>query len=108
MRPLTVRLRAPGVARSRGSAIELVDRLDCDFTDAARGVRLHAVRVDQGDPILVTSQGLFPNFQRDQVHDLIAGIADRMPDSRLVFDAVPEVMLDLVRRALGRERDLAV
>ena len=60
------------------------------------------------DPILVTAQGLFPYFQRDQVHRLIAGIAQRLPGSVLVFDVVPEVMLDMVRRASGRERDLAV
>lgn len=60
------------------------------------------------DPILVTAQGLFPYFRRDQVHGLIAGIAQRLPGSVLVFDVVPEVMLDTVRRASGRERDLAV
>ena len=60
------------------------------------------------DPILVTAQGLFPYFQRDQVHGLIAGIAERLPGSLLVFDVVPEVMLEMVRRATGRERDLAV
>jgi O-methyltransferase involved in polyketide biosynthesis len=65
-------------------------------------------RLDPTDPILVTAQGLLPYFQRDQVHDLIAGIAERLPGSVLVFDVVPEVMLDLVRRASGRERDLAV
>ncbi len=60
------------------------------------------------DPILVTAQGLLPYFQRDQVHGLIAGIATRLPGSLLVFDVVPEAMLDMVRRASGRERDLAV
>jgi O-methyltransferase involved in polyketide biosynthesis len=60
------------------------------------------------DPILVTAQGLFPYFQRDQVHRLLAGIAQRLPGSVMVFDVVPEVMLDMVRRASGRERDLAV
>jgi O-methyltransferase involved in polyketide biosynthesis len=167
-------------------AIEVVDRLEYDFADSGRGVRLHAVRVatfdaairrflgshpagtvvalgegletqfwrldngqvrwltvdvpetmdlrhrvlpdgprqsshrgsaldldwvkqlDPTDPILVTAQGLLPYFQRDQVHDLIAGIAERLPGSLLVFDAVPEAMLDLVGRASGRERDLAV
>jgi O-methyltransferase involved in polyketide biosynthesis len=167
-------------------AIEIVDRLDYDFADSTRGVRLHAVRVatfdaavrrflglhpagtvvalgegletqfwrlDNGrvrwltvdlpetlelrhrllpdgprrsshsgsaldlgwldglspaDPILVTAQGLLPYFQRDQVHGLIAGIAERLPGSLLVFDVVPEAMLDMVRRASGRERDLAV
>ena len=65
-------------------------------------------RLDPADPILVTAQGLFPYFQRDQVHRLIAGIAERLPGSRLVFDVVPKAMLDLVRRTSGRERDLAV
>lgn len=167
-------------------AIELVDRLDYDFADSARGVRLHAIRVatfdvavrrfldlhpagtvvalgegletqfwrldngqvrwltvdlpetmalrrrllpegprqsthsgsaldlrwldglDPADPVLVTAQGLLPYFQRDQVHALIAGTAERLPGSALVFDVVPEAMLDMVRRASGRERDLAV
>lgn len=64
--------------------------------------------LDPADPILVTAQGLLPYFQRDQVHGLIAGIAERLPGSLLVFDVVPKVMLDMVRRASGRERDLAV
>ncbi len=167
-------------------AVEIVDRLDYDFGDFSRGVRLHTVRVatfdeavrrflrrhpagtvvalgegletqfwrlDNGqvrwltvdlpatmdlrrrllplgprqsshdgsaldlgwvdglgppDPVLVTAQGLFLYCQRDQVHGLITGIAQRLPGSVLVFDVVPEVMLDLVRRASGRERDLAV
>ena len=167
-------------------AIEVVDRLDYDFGDVTRGVRLHAVRVatfdaaigrflgrhpagtvvalgegletqfwrvDNGQvrsltvdlpetmgvrhqllpdgprqsshcgsaldlswvdhlasvvPILVTAQGLLPYFRREEVQGLIAGIAERLPGALLVFDVVPEVMLDLVRRASGRERDLAV
>jgi O-methyltransferase involved in polyketide biosynthesis len=56
------------------------------------------------DPILVTAQGLLPYFQRDQVHGLIAGIVARLPGSLLVFDVVPEAMLDMVRRGSGRER----
>jgi O-methyltransferase involved in polyketide biosynthesis len=88
------RLLPDGARRSshRGSA------LDLDWLD----------RLDPIDPILVTAQGLLPYFQRDQVRDLIAGIAERLPGSLLVFDAVPEAMLNLVRRASGRERDLAV
>jgi O-methyltransferase involved in polyketide biosynthesis len=82
----------PRQSSHRGSA------LDLDWLD----------RLDPTDPILVTAQGLLPYFQRDQVHDLIAGIAERLPGSLLVFDAVPEAMLNLVRRASGRERDLAV
>jgi O-methyltransferase involved in polyketide biosynthesis len=82
----------PRQSSHRGSA------LDLDWVE----------QLDPTDPILVTAQGLLPYFQRDQVHDLIAGIAERLPGSLLVFDAVPEAMLDLVRRAAGRERDLAV
>ncbi len=82
----------PRQSSHRGSA------LDLDWLD----------RLDPVDPILVTAQGLLPYFQRDQVHDLIAGIAERLPGSLLVFDVVPEAMLNLVRRASGRERDLAV
>jgi O-methyltransferase involved in polyketide biosynthesis len=167
-------------------AIEVVDRLDYEFADFARGAQLHAVRVaifdqavrrflgsypagtvvalgegletqfwrlDNGqvrwltvdlpetielrqrllpdgprqsshsgsaldlrwldglnpaDPILITAQGLLPYFQRDQVHGLIAGIAERLPGSLLVFDVVPEATLGMVRRTSGRERELAV
>ena len=64
--------------------------------------------IDRSDPILVTAQGLFPYFQRAQVHGLIACMAERLPGSLLVFDAVPKVMLEVVRRGSGRERDLAV
>jgi O-methyltransferase involved in polyketide biosynthesis len=64
--------------------------------------------LNPADPILVTAQGLLPYFQRDQVHGLIARIAERLPGSLLIFDVVPEAMLDMVRRASGRERELAV
>ncbi len=64
--------------------------------------------LNPADPILVTAQGLLPYFQREQVHGLIAGIAAGLPGSLLVFDVVPEAMLEMVRRASGRERDLAV
>jgi O-methyltransferase involved in polyketide biosynthesis len=88
------RLLPDGARQSthRGSA------LDLDWLDG----------LEPTDPILVTAQGLLPYFQRDQVHDLIAGIAERLPGSLLVFDVVPEAMLKLVRHASGRERDLAV
>jgi O-methyltransferase involved in polyketide biosynthesis len=67
-----------------------------------------ADELSPADPILVSAQGLLPYFQRDQVHGLIAAIAQRLPGSLLVFDVVPEVMLAMVRRVSGRERDLAV
>jgi O-methyltransferase involved in polyketide biosynthesis len=167
-------------------AVEVVDRLDYDFAELARGARLYAVRVvtfdgavrrflgmypagtvvalgegletqfwrvdngqvrwltvdvpetmelrrrllqdgppqashagsvldlgwidglDSGEPVLVTAQGLLPYFRRDQVYGLIGAIARGLPGSLMVFDVVPAVMLDLVRQASGRERDLAV
>jgi O-methyltransferase involved in polyketide biosynthesis len=64
--------------------------------------------LDPSEPIFVTAQGLLPYFQRDQVHGLIAGLAERLSGSLLVFDVVPKVMLDMVRRTSGRERELAV
>jgi O-methyltransferase involved in polyketide biosynthesis len=81
-----------------GSALELnwLDQLD---------------QLDQLDPVapvLVTAQGLLPYFQRSEVHELIAGIAERLPGSLFVFDVVPERMLELVRRMSGPERDQAV
>ena len=82
----------PRQSSHRGSA------LDLDWIE----------QLDPTDPILITGQGLLPYFQRDQVHGVIAEIAERLPGSLLVFDVVPEVMLDMVRRTSGRERDLAV
>lgn len=65
-------------------------------------------QLDVAQPVLVSAQGLFPYFQRNEVHELIAAIADRLPGSSLVFDVVPENMLELVRRLHGPERDQAV
>jgi O-methyltransferase involved in polyketide biosynthesis len=67
--------------------------------------------VEQLDPdagALVTAQGVLPYFEREQVHALIAGMAERLPGSSFVFDVVPERMLDLVRKTSGPERDQAV
>lgn len=64
--------------------------------------------LDPAGPTLVTAQGLLPYFEREQVHELMGAIAHRLPGASLVFDVVPKVMLDLVRRASGHERDLAV
>lgn len=64
--------------------------------------------VEPGAPVLTTAQGLLPYFEREQVHALIAAMAERLPGSSFVFDVVPEKMLELVRKASGRERDQAV
>ena len=64
--------------------------------------------VDPGAPVLVTAQGLLPYFEREQVHELIAAMAERLAGSSLVFDVVPKKMLELVRKTSGRERDQAV
>lgn len=63
--------------------------------------------LDPANPVVVTAQGLFPYFRRDQVHELIAVIAKRLPGSLLIFDVVPEAMLRLAQRASGRESELA-
>jgi O-methyltransferase involved in polyketide biosynthesis len=65
-------------------------------------------QVDPAAPVLVTAQGLLVYFQRDEVHELIAAIAERLPGSCFVFDVVPGKMLELARRTSGRERDQAV
>ena len=65
-------------------------------------------QLDPAAPVLVTAQGLLMYFQRDEVHELIAAIAERLPGSSFVFDAVPEKMFELVQRMRGRERDQAV
>jgi O-methyltransferase involved in polyketide biosynthesis len=65
-------------------------------------------QLDPAGPVLVSAQGLFPYFQRNEVYELIAVIADRLPGSSLVFDVVPQKMLELVRRLPGRERDQAI
>jgi SAM-dependent methyltransferase len=83
-------------------AIELVDRLDHDFADATRGVRLHAARVATFDAavrrflsqhpagtVVALGEGLETQFWRVDNGSL------------LVFDAVPEVMLDLARIGPG-------
>jgi len=64
--------------------------------------------LDPAEPALITAQGLLMYFQRSEVHELIAAIAERLPGALLVFDVVPEKMLELVRKTSGRERDQAV
>jgi O-methyltransferase involved in polyketide biosynthesis len=65
-------------------------------------------QVDSGSAVLVTAQGVLPYFEREQVHALIAAMAERLPGSSFVFDVVRERMLELVRKASGPERDQAV
>jgi O-methyltransferase involved in polyketide biosynthesis len=67
-----------------------------------------AGQLDPAAPVLVTAQGLLMYFQRSEVHELIAAIAERLPGSFFIFDVVPEKMLELARRQSGRERDQAV
>ena len=65
-------------------------------------------QVEPSAPVLVTAQGVLPYFEREQVHALLAAMAERLPGSSLVFDVVPERMLELVRKASGSERDQAL
>ena len=59
--------------------------------------------LDPAGPVLVTAQGLFVYFQREQVHALIAAMARRLPGATLIFDVVPEKMFEMVRRWPGRD-----
>jgi O-methyltransferase involved in polyketide biosynthesis len=63
--------------------------------------------VDTVRPVLVTAQGLLMYFHRDQVHGLIAALAERLSGAQMVFDTVPEKMFDMVQRAPGRESEQA-
>ena len=54
--------------------------------------------VDPRRPVLVTAQGLFVYFEREQVHELVTRVARRLPTASLVFDVVPEKMLEMARR----------
>ena len=59
-------------------------------------------------PAMVTAQGLLVYFQRNEVHELIAAMAERLPGALFVFDVVPGKMLEMTRKSSGRERDQAV
>ena len=67
-----------------------------------------ADQLEPGAPVLVTAQGVLPYFERDQVHDLIAAMAERLPGSSFVFDVVPDRMLEFVQKQSGPEREQAV
>ena len=60
-------------------------------------------QLDPANPVLVTAQGLFVYFEREQVHELIAAMAQRLPGAALIFDVVPEKMREMVRRFPDRE-----
>lgn len=64
--------------------------------------------VDRTRPVIVTAQGLFPYFNRAEVHDLITMIAARLPGATLLFDAVPESMMQArERRSAAGESTMA-
>jgi O-methyltransferase involved in polyketide biosynthesis len=83
---------------------------DGDRQHSYAGSALDLAWLDEVDPateVIVTAQGLLPYLQRDQVHALIAGVAQRRPGSAMVIDVVPERMRELVAHAPGRESELA-
>ena len=63
--------------------------------------------LDPASPVLVTAQGLFVYFQREQVHELIAAMAQCLPGAALIFDVVPERLHEMVRRFPDRESSQA-
>jgi O-methyltransferase involved in polyketide biosynthesis len=96
--PVTLALRGQVLPEGPRQRSHAGSALDLNWLD----------QLDPAAPVLVTAQGLLPYFQRSEVHELIAGIAERLPGSLFVFDVVPERMLELVRRMSGPERDQAV
>jgi O-methyltransferase involved in polyketide biosynthesis len=96
--PVTLELRRQVLPEGQRQASFAGSALDLDWLG----------QLDPESPTLITAQGLLVYFERDEVHALIAALAERLPRSSLVFDAVPEKMLELARRARGRERDQAV
>jgi O-methyltransferase involved in polyketide biosynthesis len=71
--------------------------LDIDWLD----------RLVPATPVLVTAQGLFMYFRREQVHELIAAMARRLPAASLIFDVVPEKLREMVRRWPDRDSSAA-
>jgi O-methyltransferase involved in polyketide biosynthesis len=57
--------------------------------------------VDAQHGVLLTAQGLFMYFEREQVHGLITGCARRFPGAALVFDALPSWLAVASRRQGG-------
>jgi O-methyltransferase involved in polyketide biosynthesis len=64
--------------------------------------------VDRGRPVIVTAQGLLMYFDRADVHRTIGMIADRLPGSTLLFDAVPETMLRARERGAATDGPAAM
>jgi O-methyltransferase involved in polyketide biosynthesis len=54
--------------------------------------------VDTSEPVFVTAQGLFMYLRPQEVYDLVAGIADRLPGATLLFDAVPRWLSERSQR----------
>jgi hypothetical protein len=65
---------------------------------------------ERGQPVPQRQQATHRRLELPHLLPALAAITRRarLPGSLLVFDVVPEVMLDMVRRTSGRERDLAV
>ena len=96
--PVTLDLRRQVLPQDPRQSIHAGSALDLGWLD----------QLNPAEPVLVTAQGLLPYFRRNEVHELIAAIGERLPGSSFVFDVVPEKMLEMVRRQHGRERDQAV
>jgi O-methyltransferase involved in polyketide biosynthesis len=58
--------------------------------------------VDPSSGIFIVAQGLLMYLEPERVHQLFAGIAERFPDSELVFDTVPRWFSDLTMLGLNQ------
>ncbi|MFC4908648.1 class I SAM-dependent methyltransferase [Actinomadura gamaensis] len=61
--------------------------------------------VPDGDPVLVTAQGLLMYLRPPEVRDLIAACADRFPGGRMLFDTMPRALARRSREGRVRSGD---
>ena len=58
--------------------------------------------VDPSSGIFIVAQGLLMYLEPERVHQLFAGIAERFPNSELVFDTIPRWFSDLTMLGLNQ------
>ena len=85
----------PPVIQLRRQLLPASPRLELVASSVVDGGWLHEI-----DPTgtLVTAQGLLMYLEPEQVHELIAACAARIPDGGLLFDAVPRWLSERTKR----------
>lgn len=92
--PEAIALRArflPPTDRFRHFTGSALDRAWMDLADPANG-------------LFIVAQGLFMYLPESEIRNLLGDIADRFPDSEIVFDTIPRWISRLTLRGLKRTR----